>query len=62
MRVKLIHCNGKLLRCFDMSDEPILTLRAGEVPIKFNGYHIMEDDDAREALKDLIRSGLHTKE
>lgn len=58
---KLIHCNGKVLSAYDISDEPIMTLRAGSVPIKFNGYRIMQDDEAREMLKDFIRFG-HTKD
>lgn len=58
--MKLLYCNGKILKVYDIGEEPVMTLAAGDVPIKLNGYHIMKDEDARERIKDLMLEG-HTK-
>src|SRR5258708_3149592 len=55
---KLLHGTGKTLEVRDVG--PVLfRLTAGAVPIKVNGYHVVEDDEARAALRDLLASGLY---
>ena len=54
--MKLIHSNGKLLEVRD-AGPVVFRLHAGEVPIKVNGYYIMEDDAARNLLRDLLATG-----
>lgn len=55
---KLIHCDGRTLEVRDIG--PVLfRLRARDVPIKRNGYEILEDDEARRVLRDLLDGGLY---
>lgn len=56
--MKLIHSNGALLEVRDVSPV-IFRLRAGRVPIKLNGHRIVEDDEARGLLKELLALGLY---
>lgn len=56
--MKLVKCNGKLLEVRDCG--PIIFRLAalpGGPPIKVNGYHIMEEDAARDLLRDLLSLG-----
>lgn len=54
--MKLIHSNGAVLEVRDVSGV-IFRLRAGEVPIKVNGYQLLEDEPARDLLRDLLATG-----
>ena len=56
--MKLIHSNGAVLEVRDVSPV-IFRLRAGRVPIKVNGYRIVEDGAARELLRELLATGLY---
>ena len=51
--MKLVSSNGKILEVRD-AGPVIFRLTAGVVPIKFNGKHLMEDDAARDLLRDLL--------
>lgn len=58
--MKLIWCDGKTLEVRDVG--PIVyALRAGAVPIKVNGYEILEDDQARDLLRELLATGLYER-
>ena len=56
--MKLLVGNGRTLEVRDLS--PILIqirARANGPPIKVNGCRLMEDEEAREILRELIGSG-----
>lgn len=59
--MKLVYSTGKVLQVYDLAS-PLVTLRAIEVPIRYNGYHILDDDKAREVLRELLRTGLYHKD
>ena len=59
--MKLIHSNGKLLEVRDVGPV-VFRLRAGEIPIKVNGHHLMEDDAARDLLRELLATGWYEGE
>lgn len=54
--MKLIYGNGKVMEVRDIGPV-VFRLRAGEVPIKVNGYQLLEDDPARDLLRDLLATG-----
>ena len=56
--MKLVKCDGKLLEVRDCGPV-IYRLKAvpGGLPIKVNGYHIMEEGAARDLLRDLLALG-----
>jgi hypothetical protein len=54
--MKLIKSNGKRLEVRDVGPV-IYTLIAGTTPIKCNGYFILEDEIAREVVRDLKKYG-----
>lgn len=56
--MKLIRSTGLVLEVRDVGPV-IFRLTAGAVPIKANGYAVVEDDEARDRLRDLMRSGLY---
>ncbi len=56
--MKLVSGNGKQLEVRDVGPV-IFRLTAGPVPIKVNGYRIVEDDSARETLRGLLATGLY---
>lgn len=56
--MKLIHGTGRTLEVRDCGPV-IFRLTAGAVPIKVNGWSIVEDDVARETLRDLLALGLY---
>jgi hypothetical protein len=56
--VKLIYSTGRELTVRDVGPV-IFRLTAGAVPIKLNGYRIVEDDAARETLRGLLDLGLY---
>ncbi len=57
-RVKLIHSNGAVLEVRDLGPV-VFRLRAVTVPIKVNGYRMVEDDAARDLLRELLACGLY---
>jgi hypothetical protein len=57
--VKLIHSTGALLEVRDVGPV-IFRLAAGRVPIKRNGWAILEDDAARVVLRELLATGLYS--
>lgn len=58
--MKLIWSDGRTLEIRDCG--PVLySLRAGDVPIKVNGYEILEDDQARKLLRDLLDTRLYQR-
>ena len=59
--MKLLICNGRELNVYDVGQDPIYTLMAENVPLKPCGWELLEDDDARERLRELRDSGLYVK-
>lgn len=56
--MKLIRCDGRELTVRDAG--PILmVVRAAAMPLKHNGWRLMEDDAARDLLRELLASGLY---
>lgn len=60
--MKLVRCNGHQLTVYDLG-EPLMVIctRPDGPPIKHNGTAILEDEAARDILKDLLRSGHYEK-
>ena len=57
--VKLLSGDGKVFEVRDVG--PVLfRLTAGAVPIKFNDRIVVEDDVAREKVRELLASGLYS--
>jgi len=56
--MKLVYSNGTILEARDVGPV-VFRLRAGPIPIKVNGYQILEDDAARALLRDLLALGVH---
>ncbi len=56
--MKLIHSTGRELEVRDVSDV-VFRLRAGAVPIKLNGWRIVEDAEARATIRELMATGLY---
>ncbi len=54
--MKLIHSTGAVLEVRD-AGPVIFRLHAGEVPIKVNGYRLLDDEPARDLLRDLLATG-----
>lgn len=50
--MKLITCNGRNLRVYDVTG-PVYHLAANTVPIKCNGYLLLDDDKARDLVREL---------
>jgi hypothetical protein len=59
--VKLLHSDGRTLEIRDVGP-PIMRLRAGTVPLKLNGWHIKDDDEARDIIRELLATGLYLNE
>lgn len=59
--MKLLYSNGRVLEVRD-AGPVLMRLRAGACPIRFNGYHLLEDDAAREQLRALLGSGFYEKD
>ena len=57
--MKIIHCDGHELTVRD-AGPIIFRLTARTVPIKVNGWSLVEDEDARRLLRDLIDTKLYT--
>lgn len=61
--MKLLYGNGKVLEARDVG--PVLVrflARVGGPPIKFNGYILCTNEEARDKLKDIIRTNLYDRE
>ena len=58
--MKLVICDGREMSVRDVGPV-IYTLRAGRVPLKYNGTHLLEDDAARELLQALRSTGLYER-
>lgn len=59
--MKLLVGNGKTLEVRDVG--PVifeLSARVGGPPIKFNGSKIMDEDEARGVLRELLATGLYS--
>jgi hypothetical protein len=54
--MKLLVGNGHTLTVYDLG-EPIMRLRAVGAPIKLHGYHLLEEDRARERLREVLAAG-----
>jgi hypothetical protein len=52
--MKLITCNGRDLRVYDVSG-PVYHLTAAAVPIKCNGYLLLDDEAARDLVRELAK-------
>jgi hypothetical protein len=51
--MKLVKCNGKKLVVYDVG-KVRFELVAGTTPIKLNGTILLDDDKARELVRELI--------
>jgi hypothetical protein len=51
--MKLIKSDGRHLTVWQIGDEPIFELHAGACPIKCHGYHILDNDAARDLVREL---------
>lgn len=56
--MKLIHSTGSELTVRDVGPV-VFRLRAGRVPLRHNGWRILEDDAARDLLRELLACGLY---
>lgn len=56
MNKKLIVSNGKRLSVYDI-DQPLMVLETMQHPLKHNGYHILDNDQARECIRTYLHSG-----
>jgi hypothetical protein len=54
--MKLIRCNGRELEVRDVGPV-VYRLAASAVPIKLHGWRILEDDAARELLRQVQEAG-----
>ena len=50
--MKLVKSDGRLLEVREVG-EPIYTLAANERPLGWNGWQILEDDQARDLVREL---------
>lgn len=56
--MKLLRSNGRVLEVYDIG--PILMrISTINLPLKENGLHILDDDQAREKVRELIDSNLY---
>lgn len=61
--MKLVYSNGKFLEIRNVSDV-LMRFDAASCPVKYNGYRIVEDDEARDIATELIddtRNGLYAR-
>lgn len=57
----LIHSDGRTLDVYRMPD-PIMRLVADRgCPLKMNGWHVMDEEAARAALREIVATGLYSK-
>jgi plasmid stability protein len=57
--MKILRCDGRTLDVYDA--RLIMRLRAGPAPIRAHGTRVLDEDEAREILKQALREGA-TKE
>ena len=54
--MKLVHCNGRLLEIYEIA-KPVLTIQpCNTTPIKFNGWRICDDDEARDIASSMLKA------
>ena len=51
--MKLVHCDGRTLTVRD-AGPVVFRMVARDAPIKVNGWRLLEDDDARALLRELL--------
>jgi hypothetical protein len=56
--VILIHCDGRTLEAMRVGPVKVRFV-AGEVPLKWNGWRLLEDDKATELLREVAATGLY---
>lgn len=56
--MKLIVSNGKHLEVRDVSDV-IFRLTANSIPINKHGYFLLEDNEARDLLRELLNTNFY---
>jgi hypothetical protein len=54
----LITCNGRVLEARNVGPVKV-RFEAGAVPIKFNGYRLLEDIEAAQILRQISDTGLY---
>ena len=59
--MKLLRGNGKELIVREVGDNILVRYVAGSVPIKLNGIEILEDDAARDRVRELLSVGMRLK-
>lgn len=61
--MKFIRCDGKIYEVYDVQ-APIVRLlrRPGGIPIKAHGSRLLEDNEARAELRELLDSELYDRE
>lgn len=58
--MKLIHSTGAELTVRDLG--PVLVrFQSDQVPLKFNGYRIVEDEEARRVVRELLDLGIYKR-
>lgn len=60
--MKLLRCNGTYLEVRNAGPALLrLEAREGGPPIKLNGWWLLEDDAARDAVREVMATGLYDK-
>lgn len=54
--MKLVKGNGRTLEVWDVT-KLLMKLQAGMAPIKYHGWELLPDDQARELVKQVIKEG-----
>lgn len=52
--MKLVRSNGRELEVYDVAG-PVYRITATALPIKCNGYFLIDDDQARDLVRDLVK-------
>jgi hypothetical protein len=53
--MKLVICDGRKLEVFDVG-AAVYRLSAGATPIRLHGHFLLEDDEARDLVRDLAKA------
>jgi hypothetical protein len=59
--MKLLRGNGKFLEVYNIPDPPVMRLEAFGAPLMFHGWALLEDDAARERLREIMAPGNYEK-
>jgi hypothetical protein len=59
--MKLLISSGRELTIRDVGDKVLMEFHAGRVPLMPHGWHLLEDDDARVLVRDILDSGLYER-